>query len=392
MSETPSAPPAAPAYHRKNPFPAALTLNQKLNRPGSEKDTRHFILSLAGSGLRYTPGDSLGVFPGNSPELVDELIATLGLDPNAKVKDPKGQPAPFREALLHHYTLNRANKKILTGLVERIEQGEQRNRLMALLASDEELNKFVFTRDFVDVLREFSEAKFTTPEGFLSQINPITPRLYSIASSLQKHPDEVHLCVAIVRYDTHGRKKKGLCSGYFADHAELNKNIIPVFIQESKSFRLPADGSKDIIMCGPGTGIAPFRAFLEQRVLDGATGRNWLLFGDQRRALDFLYEEEFMEYQKQGHLQRLDLAFSRDQAQKVYVQDRLRENEQELWAWLQQGAYFYVCGDAKRMAKDVHDALIGIAQSQGGMTPEAAGEYINITLMNTERRYLRDVY
>jgi sulfite reductase (NADPH) flavoprotein alpha-component len=392
MTETASAPPAAPVFNRKNPFPAALTLNLKLNKPGSEKDTRHFILSLAGSGLSYTPGDSLGVFPRNSPELVDELITTLGLDPNAKVNDPKGQPTTFRETLLNNYTLNRANKKILTGLVERIEQGEQRNHLMALLASDEELNKFVFTRDFVDVLKEFSEAKFTSPEGFLSQINPIAPRLYSIASSLQKHPNEVHLCIAIVRYDTHGRKKKGLCSGYFADHAELNKNCIPVFIQESKSFRLPTDGARDIIMCGPGTGIAPFRAFLEQRVLDSATGRNWLLFGDQRRALDFLYEEEFLGYQRQGKLQRLDLAFSRDQAEKVYVQDRLRENGKELWAWLQGGAYFYVCGDAKRMAKDVHDALIGIAQSQGGLTPEAAAEYINTTLMKTEKRYLRDVY
>ncbi len=392
MTETPSVSPAASPHHRKNPFLAPVTVNQKLSQPGSAKDTRHFVLSLVGSGLSYTPGDSLGVFPRNAPGLVDELIATLGLDPNAPVTDPKGQPTTFRATLLQNYTINRSNKKILSGLVERIEQGEQRNKLMALLGSDEEVNKFVFTRDFVDVLREFDEARFETPESFLSQIGPIAPRLYSIASSLQKHPGEVHLCVAIVRYETHGRNKKGLCSGCLADHTEPHQNNVPVFVQESKSFRLPADKSRDIIMCGPGTGIAPFRAFLEQRALDGASGRNWLFFGDQHRATDFTYGEELVEFQKQGQLHRLDLAFSRDQAQKIYVQDRIRENAKEFWAWLQNGAYFYVCGDAKRMAKDVHQALIGVAQQEGGLSPEAAAAYIETTLMKTEKRYLRDVY
>jgi sulfite reductase (NADPH) flavoprotein alpha-component len=244
----------------------------------------------------------------------------------------------------------------------------------------------------VDILKEFDEAHFESPEAFLSQLSPIPPRLYSIASSLAAHPDEVHLCVAIVRYETHGRKKTGLCSGFLADHAELHAKNIPIYVQESRHFRLPKDGARDIIMVGPGTGIAPFRAFLEQRAAEGAKGRNWLFFGEQRRASDFFYEDEFTAWQKKGVLTRFDTAFSRDQAQKIYVQHRLKENARELWAWLQSGAYFYVCGDAHRMAKDVHQALIDIVREQGNLSVEAASDYVNVTLMKTEKRYLRDVY
>jgi sulfite reductase (NADPH) flavoprotein alpha-component len=254
------------------------------------------------------------------------------------------------------------------------------------------LSEFVETRDYVDILSEFDEARFESPESFLAQLSPIPPRLYSIASSLAAHPDEVHLCVAIVRYETHGRKKTGLCSGFLADQVRLATPEIPVYVQESKSFRLPSDSARDIIMIGPGTGIAPFRAFLEQRAADGATGRNWLFFGEQHRATDFFYEQEFSALQKQGRLHRMDLAFSRDQPQKIYVQDRMKEQARELWAWLQAGAFLYVCGDARRMAKDVHQALIDIAAAQGGLPPEAAADYINVTLMRTEKRYLRDVY
>jgi sulfite reductase (NADPH) flavoprotein alpha-component len=280
----------------------------------------------------------------------------------------------------------------MSGLAERIPQGEQRNRLMEIVNNGTVLSEYVETRDYVDILREFDEARFATPAAFLAQLSPIPPRLYSIASAPAAHPGEVHLCVAIVRYETHGRKKSGLATGFLADHAKLNERNIPVYVQESKSFRLPADGARDIIMVGPGTGIAPFRAFLEQRALDGATGRNWLFFGEQRRATDFLYGDEFLAWQKQSRLYRLDLAFSRDQPHKIYVQHRMKEQARELWAWLQGGAYFYVCGDAHRMAKDVHQALIDIAQEQGGLAAEAAAEYINGTLMRTERRYLRDVY
>jgi sulfite reductase (NADPH) flavoprotein alpha-component len=379
-------------HSRKNPFLAELTRHDRLTKPGSEKDTRHFVLQLADSGLTYAPGDSLGAFARNPPALVDEVIALLGFSPDMPVKNAHAQPSMLRETLLKDYTLNRANRKVMAGLAERIPQGEQRNRLMEIVDNSEVLSDYIYTRDYVDILKEFDEARFETPEGFLAQLTPIVPRLYSLASSLQAHPGEAHICISVVRYETHRRKKTGLASGFFADHTEMFVKNIPIYIQESRTFRLPQDNSTDIIMVGPGTGIAPFRAFLEQRTLEGATGRNWLIFGEQRRATDFLYGDEFLDYQKKGKLHRLELAFSRDQAHKIYVQHRMMENAKELWAWLQKGAYFYVCGDAKRMAKDVHQALIVIAQTEGGLSPEAAANYVNVTLMRTERRYLRDVY
>ena len=217
------------------------------------------------------------------------------------------------------------------------------------------------------------------------------PRLYSIASSLDAHPGEVHLCVGIVRYEAHGRKRSGLATGFLADHAKLNVRDIPIYVQEARHFHLPEDAARDVIMIGPGTGVAPFRAFLEQRILEGAKGRHWLFFGEQHRATDYLYGEEFERWHKAGQLQRLDLAFSRDQAEKIYVQTRMKEHGREIWDWVQGGAYIYVCGDAKRMAKDVHQMLIEIAREEGGMSDDAAA-YVNDTLMKKERRYLRDVY
>ena len=383
---------AATPFSRKNPFLAELTIHDRLTKPGSLKDTRHFVLSLTGSGLTYRPGDSLGVFGRNSPEVVDELIDVLRFDPGAIVNDPKGQATTLRQALLRDYTVNRANRKILAGLADRVPQGEQRNRLMELVDNTDELSEYIDSRDYVDILRDFDEARFETPETFLAQLSPVVPRLYSIASSLDAHPGEVHLCITVVRYETHGRSKKGLASGFFADHSDMFVKNIPIYVQESRTFRLPEDRATDIVMCGPGVGLAPFRAFLEQRVLEGATGRHWLFFGEQHRATDFLYEEELTGYQKSGALSRLDLAFSRDQSYKIYVQNRMRENGRELWSWLQKGAYFYVCGDARHMAKDVHQALIEIAQKQGGLSPDAASEYVNVTLMKTQKRYLRDVY
>ena len=287
----PIAPRAPAAYSRKNPFLAELTRHDRLTGPGSLKDTRHFVLSLEGSGLSYTPGDSLGAFGRHSPELVDELIGLLGFDPDAAVQDPKGQATTLREALLRDYTVNRANRKIMAGLAERIPQGEQRNRLMELVDNSDALCEYIDSRDYVDILREFNEARFESPAVFLSQLSPVVPRLYSIASSFQAHPGEVHLCITVVRYETHGRPKKGLASGFFADHSDMFVKNIPVYVQESRTFRLPKDPATDIIMCGPGVGLAPFRAFLEQRALEGATGRNWLFFGEQHRATDFLYGE-----------------------------------------------------------------------------------------------------
>ena len=383
---------AASPYSRKNPFLAELTGHDRLTKAASLKDTRHFVVNLAGSGLRYTPGDSLGAFGRNSPELVDEVIGLLGFEPEAAVNDPKGQPTTFRQALLRDYTINRANRKMMSALGERIPQGEQRNRLMELVDNGDALGEYVDTRDYVDILKEFDEARFQSPAAFLSQLSPVVPRLYSIASSLQAHPDEAHLCITVVRYETHGRAKKGLASGFFADHSDMFVKNIPVYVQESRTFRLPKDGATDIIMCGPGVGLAPFRAFLEQRILDGATGRNWLFFGEQHEATDFLYGHQLMDYHRQGKVHRLDLAFSRDQSYRIYVQHRMMEAAKELWSWLQRGAYFYVCGDARHMAKDVHQALIDIAEKEGGLSAEAAAEYVGVTLMKTEKRYLRDVY
>ena len=391
-TQTAPTPATATVHSRKNPFLAELIRHDRLTKPGSSKDTRHFVLNLGGSGLIYTPGDSLGAFGCNSPAMVDELIALLEFDPNAAVKDPKGQTTTFRQALLKEYIVNRANRKVMSGLAQRIPQGEQRNRLMEILDNSDLLCEFIDTRDYVDVLMAFDEATFESPEAFLSQLTPVAPRLYSIASSPLAHPGEVHLCVSVVRYDTHGRPKKGLASGFLADHADMFVKNIPVYVQESRTFRLPKDGSTDIIMCGPGAGVAPFRAFLEQRIQEGATGRNWLFFGEQHRETDFLYEQELTAYHLRGNLHRLDLAFSRDQSYKVYVQHRMLEQAKEIWNWLQNGAYFYVCGDAKHMAKDVHQALIEIAQKEGGLSAEGASEFVNVTLMKTQKRYLRDVY
>jgi sulfite reductase (NADPH) flavoprotein alpha-component len=386
--------PAATAspYSRANPFVAELIGHERLTSPGSLKDTRHFVLSLEGSGLTYAPGDSLGAFGRNGPALVEELIALLGFEPESGVCDAKGRPTTLREALLADYIVNRANRRVMSALAERIPQGPQRNRLMEITGDSARLSEYIETRDYVDILKDFNQGRFESPAAFVGQLTPVAPRLYSIASSPLVHPGEVHLCVDVVRYDTHGRAKKGLASGFLADHAGLFAKSIPVYVQASRAFHLPDDGAADIIMCGPGTGIAPFRAFLEQRIAQGATGRHWLFFGERHRATDFLYRDQLLAWHRQGNLHRLDLAFSRDQPHKVYVQHRLREQAAELWAWLQNGAYFYVCGDARGMAKDVHQTLIQIAQEQGGLSPAAAAEYVDVTLLKNQRRYLRDVY
>ncbi|MBI1842942.1 MAG: sulfite reductase subunit alpha [Verrucomicrobia bacterium] len=383
----------APGRHdRKNPFLACVRVRRSLTLPGSGKDTRHLELDIAGSGLEYTVGDSLGVFARNPARLVSELLALLQLDPAHPVTLAGGRQVAFQDALTRSYTLNRANRKILHGVLERLPAGEARNAFDAVVKSEELAADYLFTRDYVDVLREFPSIRFESPEAFIKLLSPLQPRLYSIASSPARHPGSVHLCVAVVRYETHGRRKTGLCSGFLADEVSLNLPDAPVFVQESAKFFLPSQPDRDVIMVGPGTGIAPFRAFLEQRQQDGAAGRNWLFFGEQRRATDFLYEDDIHRFQKEGVLTRLDLAFSRDQAEKVYVQHRMLERAAELWKWIQDGAYFYVCGDARRMAKDVHAALLRVAQEQGGLSSEGARAYVEEGMMRTERRYLRDVY
>jgi len=384
-----STPTPPSVYNRANPFKARLTANYSLSGPGSNKDTRHFVVHLGESGIKYVPGDSLGVVPRNFPKLVDELLQHLGLDPATTVEQPTGA-VTVRDVLIHQHILNRVSKKFVKAVLERLPEGTKKTSLAEIVGSEEAFDDYVFTRDYVDVLAEYP-VKFTAAE-FLPLANKVAPRLYSIASSPKAHPGEVHLTVAVVKYHTHGRDKYGLASGYLAEGQELHKDEIPVYIQPTKHFHMPPP-DVPIIMVGPGTGIAPFRAFLEEREVEGAKGKNWLFFGDQKRASDFLYEAQFLELQQKGILTKLDTAFSRDQAEKIYVQNRMHESAAELWKWIKdEGAYFYVCGDAKRMAKDVHQMLITIAQEQGGLSPEAAKEYIEVTFAKTEKRYLKDVY
>jgi sulfite reductase (NADPH) flavoprotein alpha-component len=387
-ANTLSTPPPTSPYTRANPYKARLTANYSLSGAGSNKDTRHLVVHLGSSGINYTPGDSLGVVPRNFSQTVDELLKHLAIDPQSPVDQPAG-PAPLRDVLIHGYILNRVSKKFVKAVLERLPEGTKKTALGEIVANEEALDDYVFTRDYTDVLAEYPVP--LTAAEFLPLTNKIAPRLYSIASSPKAHPGEVHLTVAVVKYHTHGREKYGIASGFLAHGQELNKDEVPVYIQPTKHFHMPAPDAP-IIMVGPGTGIAPFRAFLEDREVTGATGKNWLFFGDQQKAHDFLYEAQFTEMQHKGLLTRFDTAFSRDQAEKIYVQNRMHENAAELWKWLQEGAYFYVCGDAKRMAKDVHAMLITIAQEQGGMSPEKAKEYIEVQFAKTEKRYLKDVY
>jgi sulfite reductase (NADPH) flavoprotein alpha-component len=386
-------PSAAAAYSKDHPFPAKITENRLLNKPGSAKETRHLVVALAGSGLRYESGDSLGVFATNRASEVEEILQRLGatgdeLISPAMLKLPA--PIPLRAALSTRLALAKPTRRAIELFAARVTDGREKARLDGLLApeSKDMLTAFLEQREFVDLLAEFPSARFT-PQEFVDQLRKLMPRLYSVASSGKVFPSEAHLTLAVVRYRTNGRDRVGVCSTFLADRAPVGQAVVPVFVSPSH-FGPPADGAKDCIMVGPGTGIAPFRAFVQERAATGATGRNWLFFGDQRRGTDFLYEEEWRQYLSRGQLTRLDTAFSRDQLLKVYVQDRLRENAAELWAWLQGGAHFYVCGDAKRMAKDVDTALHNIIAEQGDLTPTQAADYVK--QLKKEGRYQRDVY
>ncbi len=387
-SEVSAAPVAAEAlqgWSRKNPFPARLLVNRKLTGEGSGKEVRHFEISLAGSGLSYEVGDALGVIPANCSALVNDLITALGCDGEEAVKTPDGAETSLRAALTHHYDFAKPSNDLLKAAAERMPDEEL--KLLLVPARNTDLKKWLWGREVIDVLLAMS-AKFTAAE-LVPFLKKLQPRLYSISSSPKAHPDEVHLTVGAVRYESHGRPRKGICSTFLADRC-AESTPVPVFIQTSHGFRLPANGDVPVIMCGPGTGIAPFRAFLEERLATGAKGKNWLLFGDQKRATDFLYQETLEGWLTGGHLTRLDLAFSRDQAEKIYVQNRMLESGTELWSWLQDGAHFYVCGDASRMAKDVDAALHQIAETAGGLSKEAAAEYVK--KLKSDKRYQRDVY
>lgn len=385
-SATPAVGEPAPAqpYSKQNPFPARLLTNRKLTAESSGKETRHYELSLAGSGLSYEVGDALGVFPTNCPAVVDNLLHALNRDGEEAVAAPDGGEVSLRTALLRYYDIT----KVPAQLLKHVAEHSSDKTLRDLLAPEakEALKHYLYGREIIDLLVDFPSVGFT-PAEFVSHLRKLGPRLYSISSSLKAFPEQVHLTVASVRYEAFGRSRKGVCSTFLADRVT---STAPVFVQVSHGFRLPKNGDVPIIMVGPGTGVAPFRAFLHDRRAMGAKGRNWLFFGEQRSATDFFYREELEEMQEQGHLTTLTTAFSRDQAEKIYVQHRMAEQGAALWAWLQEGGHFYVCGDGSRMAKDVDAALHSAIKKHGGMTSEAAAQYVK--QLKADKRYQRDVY
>lgn len=379
--------PASPlsVYSKKNPFPATMLEKIKLNGRGSNKETYHIELSLEGSDLTYEPGDSLGVFPANNPRYVQALIETLRFDPHETVSTHSGE-IPLREAFLRFYEITMLTRPVIKAYAERSRVED----LQALLnpKNKEDLATYIHGREIIDLVNEYP-IKGLTASAFISMLRTLPPRLYSIASSIQVHPDEVHLTVAATRYHAHGRDREGVCSTYLVDRINEN-HPIPVYVDTNNRFRLPTDPATPIIMIGPGTGVAPFRAFMEEREWQGAPGKNWLFFGDQHFTSDFLYQVEWQSYLKNGLLSHLDVAFSRDCPEKIYVQHRMQEKSKELFSWLQEGAHLYVCGDERHMAHDVHDAVIAIVRREGRVPHAEAEQYVK--KMQQEKRYQRDVY
>lgn len=377
---------AEEGYSKKNPFPSTILKNINLNSADSQRETYHIEFSLEGSGLEYEVGDALGVMPRNPEVLVDEILANLPFKPTEEVPLIGGGELELREALISHYDVRSLNKRFLQTWQAR--SGSPFLRSLVEADDKQAYDEFCWGRDLIDLITDHP-ADFSDAEEFVGVLKKLQPRLYSISSSPNAHPGEVHLTVAIVRYHSNHRERGGVCSTFLSDRSD---GVQPgVFVHSNKAFRLPADGDKPVIMVGPGTGVAPFRAFLEERQVSAAKGGNWLFFGNPHEKQDFLYRDELEKMQEAGVLTKLDLAFSRDQAEKIYVQDRMLEQGAELWKWLSdEGGYFYVCGDASRMAKDVDTALHEIAQKHGGLSEEAAVTFIK--QLKKEKRYARDVY
>jgi sulfite reductase (NADPH) flavoprotein alpha-component len=399
MSETTLAAPAetssdstVPVYSKTNPYPATILVNKLLTGPASEKETIHIEMELA-EGMTYTPGDALGIVPAYREDAVDAVLKALGFDGSEKVIEPvkgtAGNEITVKEALTSKLGIG----KLARGAVNQYAKLAGENvpaGLQALLGTENKAaaEEYVWGREFIDLVTDFPGI-VKDPQELFNILQRLMPRMYSIASSQTAHPGQVHLTVRVVLYDAHGRKRQGVTSGMLGDRAPVG-GTLPVFLDKNDHFRLPEDTNTPIIMIGPGTGIAPFRAFLEEREAVGAKGDNWLVFGDQRATCDYLYQEQFEGMQKSGLITKLQTAFSRDQATKIYVQDRLREASDELFAWLERGAHFYVCGDASRMAKDVELVLLeSIAKGLNG-SPEQAAEYLK--KMKADQRYQRDVY
>ena len=369
-------------YTKEAPLTATLAVNQKITGRDSEKDVRHIEIDLGDSGLRYQPGDALGVWYQNDPALVKELVELLWLKGDEPVT-VEGKTLPLAQALEWHFelTVNTAN------IVENYATLTRSETLLPLVGDKAQLQHYAATTPIVDMVR-FSPAQLDA-EALIGLLRPLTPRLYSIASSQAEAENEVHVTVGVVRYDIEGRARAGGASSFLADRVEEDGEV-RIFIEHNDNFRLPANPQTPVIMIGPGTGIAPFRAFMQQRAAEGAEGKNWLFFGNPHFTEDFLYQVEWQSYVKEGVLSRIDLAWSHDQQQKIYVQDKLREQGAEVWRWINDGAHIYVCGDANRMAKDVEQALLEVIAEYGAMDAEAADEFLSE--LRVERRYQRDVY
>lgn len=369
-------------YSKEQPYTASLSTSQKITGRDSGKDVRHIEIDLADSGITYQPGDALGVWYENRPQLVNALLDSVGLSGHEEVQ-VDGETLSLHLALTHHYEITAANPQLVAQFAELA----QSQKLTSLAEDKEALREYATRTQVIDVLRE--EKVTLSATQLLSLLRRLTPRLYSIASSQTEVGEEVHLTVGVVEYEYEGEQRLGGASSFLAHQLEEGAPV-KVFVEHNNNFKLPSDDNAPLIMVGPGTGIAPFRSFIQERENRGAAGKNWLLFGDRTFTQDFLYQVEWQKYLKSGVLNRLDVAFSRDQHEKVYVQHRLLEQAELVWQWLQEGAYFYVCGDASRMAKDVHQALITVVEQQGGLNREQAEEYVSE--LRKAKRYQRDVY
>jgi sulfite reductase (NADPH) flavoprotein alpha-component len=380
-------------YTRNNPYFSTVVQNYLLSGEGSEKETRHLAFALE-SGMTYTPGDAIGVVPENRAQAVSEVLESLGFTGDERVLDHYKVEISFEEALRTRLTIG----KLARGTIGQYAKlpgapavGGKGFAELKLLCGPENKSRaedYCWGREFIDLITSFPGA-VRSPQELFNVLPRLVPRLYSIASSQLAHPGIAETSVRVVRYDSHGRDRLGVASGQLGERAHVGETL-PVFLHSNPFFKLPEDASLPVIMVGPGTGVAPFRAFLEERQVTGATGENWLFFGDQHKESDFLYEEQLMEMQKDGTLTRLDTAFSRDQAHKIYVQDRIQQHSAEVYEWLERGAHFYVCGDATRMAKSVEQALLDAIAKGSDSTLDDAAAYL--AEMKKQRRYQRDVY
>jgi sulfite reductase (NADPH) flavoprotein alpha-component len=384
--QTPALQVAEPAHSRDNPYLSPLAEKRALTHPSSSKLTIHLDFAIEDSAIKYEAGDACGVIPQNSLELVDAVLGLLPFSGEETVEIPKVGGVDLRNGLLRHFAITRLTRK----MVAEYAALAQCAQLSGLLAPDQqsELEQYLHGRDLFDLLRQCPGA-LQTPEQLVKMLPRLTPRLYSISSSPAAHPGRVHTTVSVVRYRSHERERGGVCSTLLSDRIEVGDRL-PIYIQPNKKFRLPQDSAAPVIMIGPGTGIAPFRAFLHERRATGATGRNWLFFGERSAYTDFLYRDELEKMQADGHLAQLDTAFSRDQEHKVYVQDLMMQKARQFWTWLEEGAFLYICGDGARMAKDVDRMLHTIVETQGSLPQEAAESYVQA--LKDDRRYQRDVY